>query len=100
MCTELKANKFICNGCGKVVKVSIFEDIIRFKKKCADCRLIDITGGLKEVEAKNHKPKNNFASQAKSNTPLRREDNRKKSKNKMTKNQSRKVKNERLGYYA
>jgi len=50
MCKEIEANKFICSGCGKVVKVNTFEDIVKFKKKCADCRLINVTGGFKEVK--------------------------------------------------
>lgn len=55
MCRELEANKFICSCCSKVVKVNTFEDIVKFEKKCADCRLVDVTGGLKEAGYKSLK---------------------------------------------
>lgn len=45
MLSELVVNKFNCRDCGKTVKVNGVEDIIRFDKTCAECRVIDITGG-------------------------------------------------------
>jgi hypothetical protein len=45
MLNELVVNKFNCRDCGKTVKVNGVEDIIRFNKTCAECRVIDITGG-------------------------------------------------------
>ncbi len=45
MLGELVVNKFNCRDCGKTVKVNGVEDIIRFNKTCAECRVIDITGG-------------------------------------------------------
>lgn len=81
MCRELEANKFVCSVCGKVVKVNTFEDIIKFEKKCADCRLVDVTGGLKEAKPIQSKPKkinpNNVGYKS-----LKRED-KKKSKKKL-----------------
>ena len=40
MYRELEASKFVCNGCGKVIKVNTFEDIIKFEKKCAEFKPI------------------------------------------------------------
>ena len=51
MLNELVANKFNCRACGKTVRVNRVEDIIRFEKTCAECRVIDITGGF-EYEPK------------------------------------------------
>ena len=45
MLSELVVNKFNCRDCGKTVKVNGVEDIIRFNKTCAECRVVDITGG-------------------------------------------------------
>ena len=81
MCKEIEANKFICNGCCKVVKVNTFEDIVKFEKKCADCRLIDVTGGFKEDKPTKSKPKTKIAPKNVSYDFFRRED-RKKSKKK------------------
>ena len=77
MYRELEANKFICNGCGKVVKVNTFEDIVKFEKKCADCRLIDVTGGVKEVKPKTSKFKPILNSKHSSFDSLKREDKKK-----------------------
>ena len=33
MCKEIEADKFICNGCSRVIKVNTFEDIIKFEKR-------------------------------------------------------------------
>lgn len=81
MCRELEANKFICNGCGKVVKVNTFEDIVKFEKKCADCRLINVTGGFKEAKAIKSRPKTKIAPKNVNYDSLKRE-NKKKSKKK------------------
>lgn len=81
MYKEIKANKFICSGCSKVVKVNTFEDIVRLEKKCADCSLMDVTGGFKEAKPMKSKPKAKIASKNTSYNSLKRED-RKKSKKK------------------
>ena len=52
MLNELVVNKFNCRDCGKTVKVNGVEDIIRFNKTCAECRVIDITGGRENKFAK------------------------------------------------
>ena len=52
MLGELVANKFNCRDCGRTVKVNGVEDIIRFNKTCAECRVIDITGGRENKFAK------------------------------------------------
>lgn len=77
MCKEIEANKFICSGCGKVVKVNTFEDIVKFEKKCADCRLINVTGGFKEVKPTQSKPKPISNSKHSSFDSLKREDKKK-----------------------
>lgn len=51
MLDKLVVNKFNCRKCNKTVKVNGIEDIIRFEKTCAECRVIDITGGF-EYEPK------------------------------------------------
>ncbi len=51
MLDKLIVNKFNCRKCNKTVKVNGVEDIIRFEKTCAECRVIDITGGF-EYEPK------------------------------------------------
>lgn len=99
MCEEIKVEKFRCADCGKIVKVNNFEDIIKYEKKCADCRLIDVTGGLKEKKTIASKPKKIFDNKHTTNDSLKREIPRKKCKKKQTKNQSRKAMSERLGYY-
>lgn len=80
MCKEIEVNKFICSSCGKVVKVNTFEDIVRFEKKCADCRLVDVTGGLKEVKPIKSKSKTKIASKNVNYNSLKREDRRKSKK--------------------
>lgn len=44
---KLVYDKYICNDCGKPVVAHSVEDIIKNEKKCADCRVIEITGGFK-----------------------------------------------------
>ena len=51
MLDKLVVNKFNCRKCNKTVKVNGVEDNIRFEKTCAECRIIDITGGF-EYEPK------------------------------------------------
>ena len=48
MLDKLVVNRFNCRDCGKTVKVNGVEDIIRFNKTCAECRVIDVTGGRKD----------------------------------------------------
>ena len=45
MLEGLVANKFNCRKCNKTVKVTGIEDIIRFEKTCAECRIAEIAGG-------------------------------------------------------
>ena len=87
MYRELEASKFVCNGCGKVIKVNTFEDIIKFEKKCADCRLIDVTGGVKEVKPKTSKSKPILNSKHSSFDSLKREDKKKNKKKPMSSKQ-------------
>lgn len=49
---DLVYDKYICNDCGKVVTAHTFEDVIKYEKKCADCRVIDVTGGFKHKHSK------------------------------------------------
>lgn len=50
--SDLIYDKYICSDCGKTVVAHSVEDIIKNEKKCADCRVIEITGGFKP---KHHK---------------------------------------------
>lgn len=47
---ELMSNKFHCNGCGKPVTVRDYEQVIEWGKKCADCRVERVTGGIDEMK--------------------------------------------------
>lgn len=47
---ELLSNKFTCDGCGKIVTVRDYEQIIEWGKKCADCRVEHVTGGVLEMK--------------------------------------------------
>ena len=47
---ELMSNKFHCNGCGKPVTVRDYEQVIEWGKKCADCRVEHVTGGVDEMK--------------------------------------------------
>lgn len=49
---NLVYDKYICNDCGKVVTAHTFEDVVKYEKKCADCRVIDVTGGFKHKHPK------------------------------------------------
>ena len=91
MCKEIEASKFICSGCGKVVKVNTFEDIVKFEKKCADCRIVSVTGGFKEVEPIQSKPKPIFNSKHSSFDSLKREDKKKNKKTPMSSKQKENI---------
>lgn len=49
---NLAYDKYVCKECGKVVLAHTFEDVVKYEKKCADCRVIDVTGGLKSKPPK------------------------------------------------
>lgn len=49
---NLAYGKYICNDCGEVVVAHTFEDVVKYEKKCADCRVIDITGGFESKPPK------------------------------------------------
>ncbi len=49
---DLTYGKYICNDCGKHVIAHTFEDVVKYEKKCADCRVIDVTGGFKPKHPK------------------------------------------------
>ena len=44
-----------CECCGKKVKAETYEAVIKVEKKCADCSVESITGGLKRIKNKNEK---------------------------------------------
>lgn len=72
---ELLSGHFNCDCCKKPVAVRDFDQILAWNKMCADCRVIDVTGGFKE------KPKFRKKKQVKEFTgSLRREDSKKKKK--------------------
>ena len=72
---ELLSGRFICS-CKKEVTARDFEQVIAWNKLCADCRVIDVTGGFKEKKVfyKKSKPVKEFTGS------LRREDSKKKKK--------------------
>lgn len=47
---ELLSNKFNCSGCGKSVTVRDYEQVIEWGKKCANCRVEHVTGGVLEMK--------------------------------------------------
>lgn len=47
---ELLSNKFYCSTCGKPVIVRDYEQVIEWGKKCADCRVEHVTGGIDEMK--------------------------------------------------
>ena len=73
---ELLSGHFNCDCCGKPVTVRDFDQILAWSKMCADCRVIDVTGGFKEKKVlyKKSKPVKEFTGS------LRREDSKKKKK--------------------
>ena len=85
MLDKLIVNKFNCRKCNKTVKVNGVEDIIRFEKTCAECRVIDITGGFE------YEPKKTYVKPAP--TVLTRKESFKKTKErKLTPEQRKKIK--------
>jgi hypothetical protein len=44
---KLVYDKYLCIDCGEPVVAHTVEDVLKNDKKCADCRVIDITGGFK-----------------------------------------------------
>ena len=109
MLDKLIVNKFNCRKCNKTVKVNGIEDIIRFEKTCAECRVIDITGGFEYEPEKTHakpaptvltrkvKPKVENARYFKENENrdfalTRRESFKKTKKRKLTSEQRKKIK--------
>ena len=44
---DLVYNKYLCVDCGKPVVAHTVKDVIKNEKKCADCSIIDVTGGFK-----------------------------------------------------
>ena len=109
MLDKLVVNKFNCRKCNKTVKVNGIEDIIRFEKTCAECRVIDITGGFEYEPKKTHvkptptvltrkvKPKVENARYFKENENrdfvlTRKESSKKTKKRKLTPQQRKKIK--------
>ncbi len=109
MLDKLIVNKFNCRKCNKTVKVNGVEDIIRFEKTCAECRVIDITGGFEYEPKKTYvkpaptvltrkvKPKVENARYFKENENrdfalTRRESTKKTKKRKLTPEQRKKIK--------
>lgn len=50
--SDLIYDKYICSDCGKTIIAHTFEDVVKYEKKYADCRVIDITGGFKPKPVK------------------------------------------------
>ena len=48
----LAYEKFLCNCCGKPVKASTYDDVIKADKLCTNCATESITGGLKRIKNK------------------------------------------------
>lgn len=48
----LTYEKFLCNCCGKSVKASTYDDVIKADKLCTNCATESITGGLKRIKDK------------------------------------------------
>ena len=109
MLDKLIVNKFNCRKCNKTVKVNGVEDIIRFEKTCAECRVIDITGGFEYEPKKTYvkpaptvltrkvKPKVENVRYFKENENrdfalTRRESSKKSKKRKLTPEQRKKIK--------
>lgn len=81
---ELIFHKYYCKDCGKEVAAHSVDDIIEKGKLCADCIVIDVTGGLQE-RPKKHIEKNKYIKCNKNLpeiTSLKREKKKKTDKNK------------------